>query len=116
MFSHRVLPFRKPPFTLVGIDEFAAIEAIGVEIDYDRVPVLDEGDPWSATFVDPPSAIAMVSALRMEAGVTMSRGLIPFRVIVTKQSTSCSGNSSVRRASSEAGATMCSRASSMVTP
>ena len=63
---------------------------------------------WRATFVEPPMAMATVSAFRSDAGVTMSRGLIPFRVSVTRQSTSCPGNSRRRRGSSDGGATMCS--------
>ena len=45
----------------------------------------------SATLVEPPIAIATVSALRSDAGVTMSRGRMPVRVIATRQSTSCVG-------------------------
>ena len=60
-------------------------------------------------------AMATVSALRSEAGVTMSRGRMPRPLIVTRQSTSWSGNPSVRRGSSEVGATMV-RGSSPSTP
>jgi len=51
-------------------------------------------------------AIATVSAFRNDAGVTMSRGRMPRSPMVTRQSTSSSGNSSTRRGSSEVGATM----------
>ena len=61
----------------------------------------------STTFVDPPIAIATVSALRSEAGVTMSRGRIPASVIATRQSISWPGNSFRRRGSSDGGATIC---------
>jgi hypothetical protein len=44
VFARSLLPFRKPTFTLVGIYKLAAIETIGVEVDNDRVPILDEGD------------------------------------------------------------------------
>ena len=64
---------------------------------------------WSATFVDPPIAIATVSALRSDAGVTMSRGLMPFlrhrheAVDELRRETRAR-----RRGSSDGGATMCS--------
>ena len=45
----------------------------------------------SATLVEPPIAIATVTALRSDAGVTMSRGRMPLSVIVTRQSTSSLG-------------------------
>jgi hypothetical protein len=58
--------------------------------------------------VDPPIAITTTNALRMEAGVTMSRGRMPASVIVASSAASSSGNVLVRRGSSDAGATMCS--------
>ena len=62
----------------------------------------------SATLVDPPIAMATVSAFLSDVGVTMSRGLMPRLVIVSRQSTSWSGNSRSRRSSSDGGETMCS--------
>ena len=69
----------------------------------------------SITFVEPPMAMATVRALRSAVGVTMSRGRMPRAVMVSRQSTSCSGNSWSRRGSEEGGATMC-RGSSPRTP
>ena len=62
----------------------------------------------STTLVDPPIAIVTVRALRSDAGVTMSRGVIPALVIATRQSISWFGNSFRRRGSSDGGATICS--------
>ena len=53
-------------------------------------------------------AMATVTALRSEAGVTMSLGRMPFSVMVRRQSTIWSGKSPRRRGSSDAGDTMCS--------
>ena len=39
------------------------------------------------TLVEPPIAMATVTALRSEAGVTMSPGRMPFSVMVRRQST-----------------------------
>ncbi len=64
--------------------------------------------PWSTTLVEPPIAITTTNALRIEVGVTMSRGRMPAAVIVARSAASSSGKVFVRRASSEAGATMCS--------
>ena len=64
--------------------------------------------PWSATLVDPPIAITTTNALRIEAGVTMSRGRMPAAEIRASSAASSSGNEAVRRSSSEAGDTMCS--------
>jgi hypothetical protein len=47
----------------------------------------------STTLVEPPMAMATVTALRSEAGVTMSLGPDAPLVMVTRQSTSWSGNS-----------------------
>jgi len=58
--------------------------------------------------VEPPIAITTTNALRMEAGVTMSRGRMPAALIVESNSASSAANTVVRRSSSEAGETMCS--------
>ena len=58
--------------------------------------------------MEPPIAITTTKALRIDAGVTMSRGRMPAAVIVASSAASSSGNVFVRRGSSEAGATMCS--------
>ena len=60
------------------------------------------------TLVEPPMAMATVTALRSEAGVTMSLGRMPLSVMVRRQSTIWSGKSLRRRGSSDAGDTMCS--------
>ena len=62
----------------------------------------------SATLVEPPIAMVTVTALRIDAGVTMSRGRMPLSRMVTRQSTSSPGNCSTRRRSSDAAETMCS--------
>ena len=51
-------------------------------------------------------AMATVTALRSEAGVTMSLGRMPFSVMVSRQSTISSGKSPRRRGSSDAGDTI----------
>ncbi len=51
-------------------------------------------------------AMATVSALRSDVGVTMSRGRTPRDAIVMRESTSWSGNSVVLRGSSEVGEIM----------
>ena len=53
-------------------------------------------------------AMATVTALRSDVGVTMSLGRMRFSVIVSRQSTIWSGKSRRRRGSSDAGDTMCS--------
>jgi hypothetical protein len=65
----------------------------------------------STTLVEPPIAMATIVALRNAAGMAMSRGVIPRWVMISRQSTTCSGNTSVRRGSSDAGDTMCSGSS-----
>ena len=62
----------------------------------------------SVTLVEPPIAIATMTALRIESRTTMSRGFRPFAIICARYSTSWSGNSLRRRGSSDGGATMCS--------
>ena len=60
----------------------------------------------STTLVEPPMAMATVTALRSEAGVTMSLGRMPSSCMVRRQSTIWSGKSARRRGSSEAGDTI----------
>src|ERR671914_39904 len=51
----------------------------------------------NTTLVEPPIAMATIVALRNAVGVAMSRGVIPRCVMISRQSTTCSGNTSVRR-------------------
>ena len=62
----------------------------------------------SITLVDPPIAIVTVSALRSDAGVTMSRGRMPGVGHRDQAVDQLVGKLRRRRGSSDGGATMCS--------
>lgn len=60
------------------------------------------------TLVEPPIAMATITALRIESRTTMSRGFRSLAIRLASRSTSSLANSLTRRGSSDGGATMCS--------
>ena len=61
----------------------------------------------STTLVEPPIAMATITALRSESRTTMSRGFRSLAIKFCRWPTSSAANSRVRRGSSDGGATMC---------